>query len=90
LVLAENARQALQFATSGNVDAAITSWSLVARQQGVAVPESLHAPIEQACGIVASTRQLDAARAYLDFLKGPEGAKILERHGLRPVTGKTK
>src|SRR5579884_127918 len=65
VVYGENVRQALQFADSGNADAAITAWSLVVDRGGVELPPE-HAPIEQAGGVVAGTRYEGRARAVLD------------------------
>ncbi len=90
LVLGENVRQALQYGESGNVDAVVTAWSLVSLKGASLVPQQLHEPIEQAAGILASTKQSEAARRFLDFLRSREGGKILERHGLTPVRGRAK
>jgi molybdate transport system substrate-binding protein len=84
IVLGENVRQTLQYAESGNADVAITAWSLVSGQGGILLPENLHSPIRQACGMVASTRQAAAARRFLDFLLSSEGQRILQAHGLFP------
>jgi molybdate transport system substrate-binding protein len=85
IVYAENIRQTLQFAESGNVDAALVAWSLVVGRPGaVLLDDKLHAPIRQAGGIVAASRRRDRARALLDFLTGPEGRRLLERNGFSP------
>jgi molybdate transport system substrate-binding protein len=84
VVYAENVRQALQYAESGNVEAVITAWSLVFNRSGILLPENLHAPIRQSGGMVAATRQASAARRFLEFLTGPEGREILKANGLFP------
>ncbi len=84
IVYAENVRQALEYAESGNADAVITAWSLVSDRGGIMLPETWHAPIRQAGGVVATSRQAAAARRFLDFLTSPEGRSILEKHGLMP------
>jgi molybdate transport system substrate-binding protein len=86
IVYAENVRQALQFAESGNADAVVTAWSLLAGRGGLLLPEALHPAIRQGGGVVASTKHAAEARAFLDFLAGKEGRAILEAHGLTAVT----
>jgi molybdate transport system substrate-binding protein len=83
IVYGENVRQALQFAESGNADAVITSWTLLAGR-GTIVPENLYPPIRQAAGVVVSTANPAAAREFLKFLTGAEGQKILAAGGLFP------
>ncbi|MDX1980867.1 MAG: molybdate ABC transporter substrate-binding protein [Bryobacteraceae bacterium] len=87
IVMAENVRQALQYGESGNADAVITAWSLVKDKGGVLVPETQHDPIEQAGGIVASSKQAALAGRLMAFLKSAQGAALLERYGFQPVTG---
>jgi molybdate transport system substrate-binding protein len=81
IVYGENVRQALQFAESGNVDAVITSWTLLIGK-GTLLPAEWHAPIRQTGAIVKSSTQSDAARRFLKFLTGPEARKILGDGGL--------
>ena len=77
----ENVRQALQFAESGNVDAVITSWTLLIGK-GALLPAEWHAPIRQTSAIVKSSGQSEAARKFLKFLLSPEAQKILNDGGL--------
>ena len=81
IVYGENVRQALQFAESGNVDAVITSWTLLIGK-GTLLPAAWHAPIRQTGAIVKSSAQPDAARRFLKFLTSPEAQKILHAGGL--------
>lgn len=81
IVYAENVRQALQFAESGNADAVVTAWSLVAGRGALLLPETLYPPIRQSGGVVASTKHAAEARAFLDFLLGKEGRAILQAAG---------
>ena len=82
VVYAENVRQALQFAETGNVDAAITAWSLVFDRGGILIPAGLHAPIRQAAGVVASSSNRVLAARFLDYLSSPDGRALLSRYGL--------
>jgi molybdate transport system substrate-binding protein len=81
LVYAENVRQALQYAESGNADAVITAWSLLYDRGGVLLPDSDHPPIRQAGGVVAGRPQAAAAQRFLEFLGSPEGRRILTAAG---------
>jgi len=84
IVYGENVRQALQYAESGNAEAVITAWSLLCGRGGTLLPDSLHAPIRQAGGVVAASAHPRQARQFLAFLTGPHGRKILEANGLFP------
>ena len=81
VVYGENVRQALQFAESGNADAAITAWSLVFDRGGVLLPDRDHAPIRQAGGVVTGRPHVAEARRFLEYLASPAARKILEAHG---------
>lgn len=81
IVYGENVRQALQFAESGNVDAVITSWTLLIGK-GTLLPAEWHSPIRQTGAVVKATSQPDAARRFLKFLTGAEAQKILKDGGL--------
>ncbi len=84
IVYGENVRQALQFAESGNVEAVITSWTLLIGK-GTLLPAEWHSPIRQTGAVVKSSGQQVAARRFLKFLTGPEAQKILKDGGLWAV-----
>ncbi|MEO7144058.1 MAG: molybdate ABC transporter substrate-binding protein [Bryobacteraceae bacterium] len=84
IVYGENIRETLQYAESGNVEAALVSWSLVYNRGGIELSASWHAPINQAGGVVARSAQPALAGRFLQLLVGPAGAKILASHGLEP------
>jgi len=81
IVYGESVRQALEYAESGNADAAITAWSLVSQKGGILLPPNLHNPIRQAGGVVKTSKNPEAARAFLRFLVSADGRRILENHG---------
>ncbi|MBS1826450.1 MAG: molybdate ABC transporter substrate-binding protein [Acidobacteria bacterium] len=81
IVYAENVRQALQYAESGNADAVLTSHTLL-QGKGALLPENLHQPILQAAAITTATRQQTLAARFLDFLTSAPGAAILRQNGL--------
>ncbi len=82
VVYGENVQQTLQFAESGNADACITAWSLLAGKGGVQLPASDHPPIRQVGAVVASSRRQNDARKVLQFLTGPSGRAVFAAHGL--------
>ena len=84
LVLAENVRQAFEYARTGNADAVLTSWTLLFDKGGILLPDSAHPPIRQAGGVVKGAKNERAGRAFLDYLAGAEGQKLLARFGLFP------
>ena len=81
LVYGENVRQAFEFARSGNADAVLTSWTLMVDKAGILIPESLHEPVRQAGGVVASSKRAQVAGAFLEFLVSAEGQSILKKFG---------
>ena len=84
VVYAENVRQALQFAEQGNADAAIVAWTLAMSKGGTLLPDSGHAPILQAGGVVAKTSRPEASAKVLRYLESPTGRDLLRRFGLFP------
>ncbi|MBI2887154.1 MAG: molybdate ABC transporter substrate-binding protein [Chloroflexi bacterium] len=83
LVLAENVRQALQYAETGNVDAALVALSLSMRSQGrwSLVPQELHAPLDQALVALKSSKHPAEARRLAEFIAGPRGRAVLAELG---------
>ena len=84
IVQAENIGQALQYAQSGNADVALTALSLVVEDKTnpyVIVPDSLHAPIAQAAGVVSGCAHPALARRFLAFLVSSQAAPIWKRYG---------
>lgn len=81
IVYGENVQQTFQFAETGNADAAITAWSLVHDRGGIQLAAALHAPIRQAGGVVAATRDQAAALRFLEWLVSPRGKQVLRRYG---------
>jgi len=77
LVLGENISQAAQFAETGNADVGIIAWSLAMSpamtRAGtyVEIPDSFHAPIEQAAVVLATSRLQAAARQFVADLSRP-------------------
>ena len=95
LVLGENISQAAQFAESGNADAGILALSLALspalRDKGRSwnIPEKLYTPIEQGAVIVRKSPNPQGAQQFLDYIKLPATAALLERYGFT-LPAKTK
>jgi molybdate transport system substrate-binding protein len=83
MVLAENVRQALQYAETGNVEVAIVALSLSVQTDGrwVLIPQELHQPIDQALAVIKGTRHEKEARAFAAFILGATGGPILRKYG---------
>jgi len=83
LVYGDNIRQTLQYAETGNVDVAIVSLSLSNESHGrwTLIPEQLHQPIDQGLGIIKTTKNEKAARAFAAFLTGSQGQAIMKKYG---------
>lgn len=84
LVYGENVRQTLQFAESGNVEAAVVALSLaIVTPNGVweLVPEELHKPIDQALAACTGGGNVEAGKEFARFINSPEGRAVMKRYG---------
>lgn len=83
LVYGENIRQTLQYVQTGAVDAGIVALSIaqVPEIEWMAIDPSLHAPLNQAAGVVRASAHTDTARAFIHFVNGPQGRPIMKRYG---------
>jgi len=95
LVLGENISQAAQFVESGNADVGIVALSLVVspkmKEEGraQAIPENLYTPMQQGAVVIRASANSQAARQFLDYVKMPATAAVLERYGfVLPGKGK--
>lgn len=87
LVFGENIAQTAQFVQSGAADVGILALSLAkapalaSTGRSVDVPLDAYPPMKQGGLLLARARGNAAARAFCDFLRGPEGTAILKRYG---------
>jgi molybdate transport system substrate-binding protein len=88
LVYGENVQQALQYAESGNADAAIVALSIATASDGKyrLVDADAHAPLDQALVVCKGSRQdATAGRAeavkFTEFVNSTEGRAIMRRYG---------
>ena len=87
LVLGRTVRQALQYAETGDVDAAVVPLALATRAGGrwLDVPSALVRPVDQSIAVIASSRLDSHALEFVEFLLSPTVQAILRRHGFRSL-----
>ncbi len=76
--------QAFQFTETGNAEVGFVALSqVIERPEGSrwTVPEALHDPIRQDAVLLGKGAGDPVARAFLDFLRGPEAAAVIARYG---------
>ena len=87
LVLGENISQAAQFIESGSCDVGIIALSLAMAPPMKSVgnyweiPAAHHPPLEQGAVIMKQSKNQDAARQFLEFMKSARGQEIMTRYG---------
>ncbi|WP_114389471.1 molybdate ABC transporter substrate-binding protein [Notoacmeibacter marinus] len=88
-VLGENARIALELVRRGEVARAIVYASDLASAPELAplyvFPSGSHDPIAYPAALTGTGQDEDGARAFLDFLVGPEGQAAMQSAGFRPI-----
>lgn len=85
VVYGENIKQTMQYAQSGNVDAALVALSLAVGDSQASylhVDESLHAPIAQTLAVCTRGQDRDGGRAFATFVNSPAGRQVMRRYGL--------
>ncbi len=84
IVYGENVKQTLQFAQSGNAEAAIVALSLVTGSSegryGL-IEETLHEPIDQVLVVCKNGKNFAAGAAFARFVNGTEGRLVMRRYG---------
>ncbi|MGA8617108.1 MAG: molybdate ABC transporter substrate-binding protein [Candidatus Sulfotelmatobacter sp.] len=86
-VLGENISQTASFVVSGSADVGIVAFSLALspnmKDKGryAEVPADEYPPISQACVILSSSKNKEAAQQFLSFIKTPIVADILRSYG---------
>ncbi|MDD3481793.1 molybdate ABC transporter substrate-binding protein [Azovibrio restrictus] len=86
-VQGENITQTYQFAATGNAELGFVALSQVFKDgklnSGSAwiVPANLYEPIRQDAVILAKARNNAAAKALVDYLKGPKAAVVIKSYG---------
>ncbi len=84
LVFGENVRQALQFAETGNVEAAIVALALVVNDRDnpwLLVEEHMHHPIDQALVVCTRGASREGGSAFALFVNSEPGRAVMRRYG---------
>jgi molybdate transport system substrate-binding protein len=87
LILGENISQTAQFVQTGGADIGIIALSLAVapamRETGTfwEVPLEAYPRLEQGAVVLKTTKNLKTARAFLDYIKSPEGTAVFRRYG---------
>ncbi|QHA83263.1 molybdate ABC transporter substrate-binding protein [Pseudomonas mediterranea] len=87
IVEGQNITQAYQFVSTGNAELGFVALSQVYKDGKLTggsawiVPAELHDPIKQDAVILAKGRDNPAAKALMDYLKGPKAAAIIQAYG---------
>jgi molybdate transport system substrate-binding protein len=87
LVLGENISQTASFVVTGSADAGIVALSLALspnmndKGRYAEIPATDYPPIDQACVILASSKNKDAARQFLSFIRTQAIAEVLKHYG---------
>ncbi|MBA4372346.1 MAG: molybdate ABC transporter substrate-binding protein [Thermodesulfovibrio sp.] len=90
LVFTENVRQALDYVARGEVDAGIvyvTDAAARTREAKIVAtaPEASHKPVIYPVAVVKGTKNETLAKAFISLVLSPEGQKILQKYGFKPV-----
>lgn len=83
IVPGENVRQTLQYLQTGDAEAGIVALSVadVPEISWTLIDGSLHRPLNQALGIVASSKHPAEARDFANFINGQFGRPIMQQYG---------
>ena len=94
LVVGENVSQAAQFVESGNAQAGLIALShalapaLKDKGRYWTIPLDAYPTLNQAAVVLLRSKQQNAARTFLEFLRSPEGASLLTGYGFSLPTEK--
>ncbi|WP_420131816.1 molybdate ABC transporter substrate-binding protein [Rhodopseudomonas sp.] len=91
LVEGANITQAYQFVQTGNAEVGFVALSQVINDKEGSrwmVPQKLYKPITQDAVLLKKGETNAAAKAFVDFLKGPESRAIIEKYGYEVAPGK--
>ncbi len=83
LVIGENIKQTMQYAESGNAEAALVALSLVVDAPPyLRVDESMHTPIDQTLVVCSHGENAEGGKAFAKFVNSFAGRAIMRRYGL--------
>ena len=89
LVFANDVKEVLAWTASGNADAGFVYLSDALSSDGVKIVETIseeyHSPITYPVAIIKDSDDIDAAKAFEDFLFTDEAQEIFEKYGYKSV-----
>ncbi|TPW31910.1 molybdate ABC transporter substrate-binding protein [Pararhizobium mangrovi] len=90
VVQGNNIAQTFQFVESGNAALGFVAFSEVAQSEKGSrwvVPSDTYDPIRQNAVILKNGKGNAVAKAFVDFLKGPQAARIIKKYGYATAKG---
>ncbi|MBZ8132874.1 molybdate ABC transporter substrate-binding protein [Afifella sp. IM 167] len=90
IVQGNNIAQTFQFVQTGNAELGFVALSQIAgKSEGSRweVPADLYTPIRQDAVLLKKGEESSGAKAFLDFLRGPEAGAIIEKYGYGTAAG---
>ncbi|MDD5001825.1 MAG: molybdate ABC transporter substrate-binding protein, partial [Thiomonas arsenitoxydans] len=84
IVEGSNIGQTFDFVATGNAQAGFVALSQAigaGKGQWWVVPQADYAPIDQSAILLKLGENKAVAKAYLDFLRGPEARTVIEKYG---------
>jgi molybdate transport system substrate-binding protein len=87
IVEGQNITQAYQFVSTGNAELGFVALSQIYKDGKVTsgsawiVPNNLYSPINQDAVVLSKGKDSAAAKALMDYLKGPKAAAIIKSYG---------
>lgn len=83
IVRGENVRQALQYVQSGDAQVGIVALSVadVPEISWTLIDANLHTPLDQALGVLASSRIPERARQFAEYINGKNGRPLMRAYG---------
>ncbi len=89
-IFTENVRQVLDYVARGEVDAGVVyATDAAARTKEIKIvataPVASHKPVIYPAAVIKGTKNETLAKAFISLLLSPEGQKILQKYGFKPV-----
>lgn len=87
IVTGQNITQAYQFVSTGNAELGFVALSQIYKDGKITsgsawmVPSNLHDPIKQDAVILSKGKDSAAAKALVEYLKGPKAAAVIKSYG---------
>lgn len=86
IVYASNVRQVLDWVANGDVDAGVVYLTDAMTEEDtidilLEIPQESHKPIVYPASVIASSENIEAAQAFLDWLQTEEAGTVFEKYG---------